>query len=225
MTQTGPRTLTHEEARAFYDRLGSRQDSQGFYEDVATAELVRHAGFEEATRVLEFGCGTGRFAETLLTERLASSAKWTGVDASSTMVELTRERLQRFGPRVEVRHTDGSPVLPFGDASFDRVVSNYVLDLLSGDDIRSFVREAHRVLAPGGRLALVSLTHGSGFGRVVETIWTRLHGWRPQLVGGCRPIELLDFLDDRPWHLLHRGRVQRFGICSEVVVAERHASG
>ncbi len=218
------RTLTHREARAFYDRLGSRQDSQGFYEDAATAKLVRHAGFERAARVLEFGCGTGRFAETLLAERLGPEATWTGLDVSPTMVSLTRDRLRRFGARVEVRLTEGAAELPFGAGSFDRVVSNYVMDLLSPEDIRTFVGEAHRVLVPGGRLGLVSLTHGAGPGsRLVEGVWRRLHGWRPQLVGGCRPIELLDYLEDSRWQLLHHGFVQRFGIRSEIVVAERRA--
>jgi len=34
------RTLSHQQAKAFYDRFGAKQDSQAFYEDRAVQELV-----------------------------------------------------------------------------------------------------------------------------------------------------------------------------------------
>jgi hypothetical protein len=52
------KTLSHHEAKAFYDRFGARQDGQAFYEDGALQELVRHARFAHAREVVEFGCGT-----------------------------------------------------------------------------------------------------------------------------------------------------------------------
>jgi hypothetical protein len=59
------RMLSHEEARAFYDWFGARQDSQRFYEDPALCDLLGHADFGEARSVFEFGCGTGRFVFTV----------------------------------------------------------------------------------------------------------------------------------------------------------------
>jgi SAM-dependent methyltransferase len=64
------RTLSHDEARRAYDRIGSLQDSQAFYEDVATSLLLQHGDFPSARSVFEFGCGTGRFAQRLLEEQL-----------------------------------------------------------------------------------------------------------------------------------------------------------
>lgn len=69
---TNSRGFTRGQTTAYYDRFGDKQDKQGFYEDIALAELVRYGRFEEATRVVEFGCGTGRFAERLLTDHLPS---------------------------------------------------------------------------------------------------------------------------------------------------------
>lgn len=68
------RTLSYSEARRAYDRIGTLQDTQAFYEDETTAELLRHGAFAEARAVFEFGCGTGRFAETLLEEHLGAGA-------------------------------------------------------------------------------------------------------------------------------------------------------
>ena len=69
MTRRSP-VLTHDEARRVYDRIGAGQDSQAFYEDRATRLLIRHGAFERARSVLEFGCGTGRFAARLLARHL-----------------------------------------------------------------------------------------------------------------------------------------------------------
>ncbi len=220
------RTLSHEEARAFYDRLGARQDSQAFYEDAATGILLRHASFESARSVLEFGCGTGRFAATLVERYLPPDARYLGLDASTTMVGLAEKRLAPFGERAAVRLSDGSPKLAIADASVDRFVSNFVLDLLSDPDIETLLEEAHRVLVPGGLLALVSLTRPFTPGsRVVMAGWRLLFNLRPALVGGCRPIGLLERLPPPQWNVRHHERISRFGIPAEVLVTERFGSG
>ena len=226
MSAPRERTLSHDEARAFYDRLGARQDSQAFYEDAATSIVLRHASFESARSVLEFGCGTGRFAATLLERYLPPDARYLGLDASNTMVGLAGRRLAEFGERAAVRLSDGSPKLAVADASVDRLVSNFVLDLLSAADIATLLEEAHRVLVPGGLLALVSLTRPfTPASRVVMAGWRLLFSLRPALVGGCRPIGLLERLPPPKWAVRHHERVARFGIPAEVLVTKRVREG
>jgi ubiquinone/menaquinone biosynthesis C-methylase UbiE len=214
--------LTHAQARACYDRIGAWQDTQRFYEGPAVRELVRHGGFEDAASVLEFGCGTGRLAERLLVHFLGPQARYVGVDLSPTMVDLARRRLEGFGDRARVLLTDGASELPFEAGSFDRVLSTYVLDLLSPSDIRAVLAEAHRVLAEGGRVALVSLTHGATRpARAVERLWSRVQAWRPALVGGCRALDLRSLLSEGRWSVLQDAVITSFGISSEALVAER----
>ena len=214
--------MAREEIRAFYDRFGTRQDRQGFYEDAATRDLVAHAGFEEARAVFEFGCGTGRFAEGLLAHRLPEGAVYTGCDLSSTMIDLARGRLKPFGDRVHIELTEGAVRLDKPGAAFDRFVSNYVLDLLPGEDITLLLQEAHRMLTADGRLCLVSLTHGTTLlSRFVSRLWAHVHSWRPSLVGGCRPIELQDFVLQRAWKVEYRNVVVASGIPSEITVARK----
>ncbi len=217
------RTLSHVEARRVYDRIGKGQDWQAFYEDRATDQLVRHGNFSAAQSVFEFGCGTGRFAARLLSEHLPKSARYLAVDLSPTMVRLAQSRLEAFGERVEVLLTEGEP--PSGQAAgdFDRFVSNYVLDLLSQNDIELVLDEAHRMLRPGGLACLVSLTTGTTpVSRLVSGIWSRIHKLQPALVGGCRAIQLGAVLPKTHWRLVHHLNLAPFGIPSEVVVAERH---
>ena len=215
-------TLSRDQARAFYDRFGARQDKQAFYEDAATDDLIAHADFEHAQSVFEFGCGTGRFAQRLFETRLSAGCAYRAVDISTTMVELAHERLSPWAQRARIERSAGMTKLAVAEGALDRFVSNYVLDLLSEDDIRALIAEAHRSLRPTGLLCLVSVTFGATWGsRRVGWLWRTLYSWRPQLVGGCRPIRLLDYLPTDAWRIRHHGVVTRWWISSEVVVAER----
>ena len=82
--------------------MGKKQDWQAFYEAKATHDLIRHASFETAQAIFEFGCGTGAFAEHLLTAHVSPETSYVAVDSSPTMIRLARAGLARFGSRVEV---------------------------------------------------------------------------------------------------------------------------
>jgi len=212
--------LTHAAARAFYDRLGRWLDTQRFYEDHATDELIAHAAMGQARSVFEFGTGTGRLAERLLRAHLPMSARYRGVDISSSMVSLARRRLAAWGDRAAVAQSDGCPRFGGEDRRFDRFVTTYVLDLLAVDDIRSLLQEAHRLLTDDGLLCLVSATHArTPLERLVMGGAARLHAYSPALVGGCRAIDAASYLEPDRWCLVHRRVTSKWGIPSEVVVA------
>lgn len=216
------RTLTHEEARRLYDRIGSRQDTQAFYEDRANDRLVRHARLGEASSVFEFGCGTGRFAQRLLTEHLNPDARYCGFDLSPTMVRLAQQRLAPFSPRAEVVLTKGELPIDRPSESIDRFLSTFVFDLLPEEEIDTVVHEAHRMLEPSGLICLSSLSTGSGAAsRIVAAVWSRIHALHPALVGGCRPLDLLAHLPAAQWKVHQHDRLAPFGLPLETIVAER----
>ena len=224
-TKSLERTLTVEQAQAFYNHLGSRQDWQRFFEDPAVEVMLRHGDFNHAASVLEFGCGTGRLAERLLSDCLPANSRYLGIDISETMIDLARKRLRPWARRGIVRLSDGSCTLLEADDSVDRVVSTYVLDLLSRGNIDLFLREAFRVLASGGLLCLASLSHGQGvLGSSVSSIWTQVHALSPWIVGGCRPIDLRGFLSPSLWQFKCIQLIPTMGITSQVVVASKYAS-
>jgi ubiquinone/menaquinone biosynthesis C-methylase UbiE len=217
---TAEATLSHAAARALYDRIGRWQDTQRFYEDQATADLIAHADLRNARSVLEFGAGTGRIAERLLRDHLPAAARYHGIDISATMVALARERLAPWQGRATVEQSAGPPRIQGPDGRFDRFVSTYVLDLLSADDIARVLEEAHRLLARDGLVCLVSATHGRALlERVVMGVAAGLHSLSPRMVGGCRAIDLLSFLDPARWQVVHRNIISKWGIASEVLVA------
>jgi SAM-dependent methyltransferase len=216
------REFTPADARRFYDRFGSRQDTQGFYENPALDALIEHADFQHARAVFEFGCGTGALARRLFETVLPGDARYVGLDLSQTMVGLATERLVPWRDRAEVRLADGSPRLPMPDGDFDCFVATYVFDLLSPDYEAHVLTEAHRILRPGGLLCAVSLTHGTTpLSRLVSRLWDGIYSRWPRLVGGCRPMRLVDDLEPERWEIRHREVVASYGISSEVLVASR----
>jgi len=213
-------TLTLEEAKAYYDNFGAKQDSQIFYEGPAIKKLIANSHFDQAASVFEFGCGTGRFARELLDDHLPPDAIYCGTDVSSTMIQLATERLKPFGPRATVTLSSTNIDIPVGDNSIDRFVSTYVFDLLPQDVAEKALDEAQRALQRDGLLCLAGITEGTTFmSRLVMDIWGWIFSQKPALVGGCRPTELEKLLSTAQWQIRHRTVVVAWGIASEVLIA------
>ena len=108
-------------------------------------------------RVLDVGCGPG------LAVAYAASAgaeQVVGVDASATMVRLARRRNRAAVDqgRVEVRRADALG-LPFTDGAFTRAGSLNSLQFWASPD--AGLAELHRVLVPGGRVAVVLMARSN----------------------------------------------------------------
>ena len=104
--------LSPEIATRVYDRIGRFQDTQNAFERPALNRLIATGRFETATSVFELGPGTGSFARRLLSDHLAPTCTYLGVDVSTRMVELARRRLAAFADRAKVIHSDGTLPLP-----------------------------------------------------------------------------------------------------------------
>jgi ubiquinone/menaquinone biosynthesis C-methylase UbiE len=213
-------TLTPDQAKAFYDGFGSKQDSQAFYEKAALGELIANGVFDRAHALFEFGCGTGALALELLQRHLPADATYQGVDISSTMTRLARERLVGFGDRATVATVSGDVAFALADASVDRVVSTYVLDLLDAAGVGRFLDEAARTLRADGLLCIAGITAGTTLAsRIVMGIWQRLFAIKPAWVGGCRPSDLAQPLRAAGWDVRFHKVVVAWGVASDVIVA------
>ena len=94
-------------------------------------------------RALDLGCGGGQAARLLA----ARGYEVTGVDFATTAIALARARVA--GAQFFV---GDCLALALADASFDLAIDNHVLHCLIGGDRARFLREAARVLRPGGVL-------------------------------------------------------------------------
>ena len=102
------------------------------------------------TDVLEVGCGIG----TLLADMVEAGYTCAAVERSPQMIAATRAELRRrgFSDLQDIVRHGSVQRLPFGDASFDTVVSTFPTEYIYD---RAALSEIARVLRPGGRLVVV----------------------------------------------------------------------
>ena len=157
---------TRDEIAAAYDSPPWWYDLRGFliltfaYNSTLTHQL-RFFSPHFGPQHLELACGTGTLLELVLRWR-----KWKGlpevrieaVDYAEPMLEGARRRF-RGQPSIKVQHADAA-ALPYADASFDTV--NIANALHCFPDVEGALREACRVLKPGGTLATNVLLYPRG---------------------------------------------------------------
>jgi SAM-dependent methyltransferase len=117
---------------------------------LGAGDLLRFAGIQPDETVLDLGCGTG--ADAIGAAHAAGpTGRVIGIDMLPEMCDEARRNTQDLGT-VSIRQADMA-ALPLPDACVDVVISNCVINLAR--DKARVIREAHRVLAPGGRMVIV----------------------------------------------------------------------
>ena len=146
-------------------------------------KLIRQAAIRPGHRVLEIGCGTGNMA--ILAKTLNPAAQVAGIDPDPKALSRARRKAQRH--RAPIQFDPGfSENLPYSDASFDRVLSAFMLHHVKPDAKPLTLREAFRVLEPGGSLHLADFEEGErpsgGFHGLVASRLHSRHGSSPHHV-------------------------------------------
>jgi len=131
--------------------------------DDARRTLLDHTGIRPQQRILDIGCGTGTLAVQL--KQLYPDADLSALDPDPKALVRAERKAQRAG--VTVKFDRGySDELPYPDASFDRVLSSFMYHHLRPEDKEKTLREAYRVLRPGGSFHMADFAgpeSGHGF--------------------------------------------------------------
>ena len=124
-------------------------------------KLIReHLGDLRGKRVLDVGCGKGRFAR-VFQEQQPEAEMW-GLDISEEMLRFVPEGIHtRAGSMTE---------LPFDDASFDGAYATESLE--HAVEIEKAVSEICRVVKPGGRIAIID-KNAEQWGRLETPEWEK----------------------------------------------------
>jgi ubiquinone/menaquinone biosynthesis C-methylase UbiE len=136
---------------------------------LATERLARLASFTPGTRVLDVGGGFGGPARTLAAE---FGCQVTVIDLTESYVRAAEMLTERLGLGDRVTHQVGNALaLPFEDASFDAVwTQNSGMNIA---DKERLYAGFHRVLRPGGRLAIQEPMAGPVQPIVFPAMWAR----------------------------------------------------
>jgi 2-amino-4-hydroxy-6-hydroxymethyldihydropteridine diphosphokinase len=111
-------------------------------------DVLEMLGDVRGKRVLDVGCGTGRFSRCLA-ER---GADVTGFDRSETMLAAARA----YVDDLPLRYVKGDANRSLPAGPFDAITAFYCVQYL---DVDPFVHRVRERLAPGGRLAIASFPH------------------------------------------------------------------
>lgn len=185
--------------------------------------VAEAAAISPGEHVLDVGCGTGVLA-CAAAERVGVRGRVVGLDANDDMLAVARRKPQP----VEWQH-GLADALPFADASFDAVVSQFALMLFN--EPQAAIGQMLRVLRPGGRLAVAvldELDHAPGY-RALTELLQRLFGaevadaMRPPFALGDRRVLRPLFEDARAIEVeitTHPGTV-RFVSIDAMIATER----
>ena len=152
----GSTTLRADETGVFGERLYDAEHRAGATDVAVAASMgcgvpTAVAALHEGETVLDLGSGAG--ADVLISaRRVGPTGRAIGVDMTDEMLELARKSAAEAGAsNVEFRKGT-IEALPLPDGSVDVVISNCVINLST--DKSQVLREAARVLRPGGRFAV-----------------------------------------------------------------------
>lgn len=127
-------------------------DSSVYQSEFLRPKMLALAGDVSRSRVLDLGCGEGTYARELVRR----GARVTGVDGSQRLIDAARQRTRDARLDGDYYCLNANALDGLADGAFDLIVASMVL--MNVEDYPGAMREAWRVLAPGGALC-ISITH------------------------------------------------------------------
>lgn len=121
--------------------------------------LVEQIAPRPGTRVLDLGCGTGTFA--IMLARANPEIEVIGIDPDPDVVRMAERKVTRSAAGLVLKIA-GAEALPFDQGVFDVVASTLVFHHLPPAVKREALREALRVLRPGGRVLILDFGRPDG---------------------------------------------------------------
>ncbi len=176
-----------EEASVALYSLGSPEILRRATDEVvAVLELWQLLG--RTRRVLDLGCGIGRFLLAL--SPLVAEAH--GIDVSAKMIEVAERRCAGL-TNVTLAHCSGHDLQEYPDARFDLIlaVDSFPYLVQSGLElVRRHFAEAARVLTPGGDFVILNFSYRDPADDLIDVAaLSRANGFE-LVVGGARPFAL-----------------------------------
>ena len=208
-------------ARASYNRMSR------WYDMIAgsTEKKYRDWGLEKLSarqgeKILEIGFGTGHCLVSLA-KAVGPAGRVIGLDLSDGMLAIARERLQQLAlsDRVDLHLGDAAHLDFLQAGDLDGVFMSFTLELFDNPEIPRVLQECHRILKPGGRLAVVSMTKTNPPGLPVR-MYEWFHEHLPDYAD-CRPIFARQALEENGFKIQDVSVSSMWGLPVEIVLGTK----
>ena len=148
--------------------------------------LIQTLDPQPADTILDLGCGTGLLCQKI-SQLLAPEQGGcvTGIDAAGKMIEAARKKRGAPHCRFEVMAAEH---LDFADTSFDAVISSLFYHHVPLDLKQQSLREAYRVLKPGGKLVIADMHKPTSFMGALVSHASRWLFLQPQIGENIRGV-------------------------------------
>jgi ubiquinone/menaquinone biosynthesis C-methylase UbiE len=210
-----------ESARLSYNRLSRWYDmisgnTEKKYRDWGLEKLSAQPG----EKILEIGFGTGHCLVSLA-KAVGQNGRVIGLDISDGMLAIARERLQKegLGERVELHLGDAATLGSINAGTLDGVFMSFTLELFDNPEIPRVLQECQRVLKPGGRLAVVSMTKTDPPGVAVR-LYEWFHEYMPNYAD-CRPIFARQAMEQSGFKIENVSLSSMWGLPVEIVLGSK----
>lgn len=211
---------TKAQAKESYDKISCFYDYfAGVFEKKYRNMALDRLNIKRGETVLEIGFGTGHCLKRMA-ELVGENGKVYGIDISSGMLEVTKQRIEEAGllDRVEL-YCEDALKMPYQDNKFDAVFMSFTLELFDMPEISKVLCEIKRILKQNGRLGVLSMSKEDG-----DSILSRLYEWMhtqfPQYAD-CRPIYVEHSIKDAGFEIKYKEKVKLFSLPIEIVVSVR----
>ncbi len=118
-------------------------------------KAIRRLKLIKPQSILDVATGTGDFA--IMTYKMLTPQKITGIDISKGMLEVGREKVAKEKLSAYIQLMEGdSENLPFSDNSFDAVTVSF--GVRNFQNLEKGIAEMYRILKPGGKLVILEFS-------------------------------------------------------------------
>lgn len=195
--------LPIKKVRWVYDFISPFYEYVTRYERVVKEKGIGIADIKPGYTVLDVAIGTG-YTLLELSKIVGPYGIVCGIDLSTRMLKTARNRVHYAVATARLHLSLGDARrLPYREGLFDVVFNSYMIDLINTPEIPLVLDEFKRVLKPGGRLVVVSLSKGVRWQSDMK-LYEWFYKYCPILLGGCRPVLSKPFMEDLGFQNINR---------------------
>jgi len=154
-------------------------------ESKASEKVLELAEINNREKIVELACGTGLVFKEILKRNPEGSNL--GIDLSKDMLLkaqhlINKEKFKNY----ELRQGNVFN-LEISENTFDKLINNFMIDLMPEDKFDEILSEFYRILKPNGIAVISVFSNGQ---KHVNKIWVWIAKYFPKLLTDCRPVDI-----------------------------------